>query len=112
MSCYDVYHYFSFLYLISSFCSIFYFCYFNFLKNCYKLIHVFYFVKCLGLALFQFIFTYVPFSIQFCFIILTLFISDISHIFLFDFNRYSMSIFSTSTQLLSSNVYLFIYLLF
>ena len=38
-----------------------------------------------------------------------LFISDISHIFLFDFNRYSISICSTSTELLSSEVYLFIY---
>ena len=73
------------------------------------MIHIFYFVKCLGLALFHFIFSYVSVSIQFCFIILTLFISNISHIFLFDFNRYSISIFSTSTQLLSSQVYLFIY---
>ena len=47
--------------------------------------------------------------IQVRFIILTLFISNISHIFLFDFKRYSISIFSTSTQLLSSEVYLFIY---
>ena len=61
------------------------------------------------LKLFQFIFSYVSFSIQFCFIILTLFISNISHIFLFDFNRHSVSIFSTSAQLLSSEVHLFIY---
>ena len=33
----------------------------------------------------------------------------ISYIFLFDFNRYPISIFSTSTQLLSSEVYRFIY---
>ena len=70
--------------------------------NCYNLIHVFYFVKCLGLTLFQFIFSYVSFSVQFCFIILTLFISNISYIFLFDFNRYSISIFSTFSQLIWS----------
>ena len=63
--------------------------------------HILYFVKCPGLALF--------FGIQFCFINLTLFISSISHIFLFDFNRYSISVFSISTQLLSSEVYLLIY---
>ena len=66
--------------------------------NSYKLIHIFYFVKCLGLAVFQSIFSYVSFSIQFCFIILTLFMSNISHIFLFDFNRYSVSIFCTSSH--------------
>ena len=37
---------------------------------------------------------------SFVFIILTLFISNISHICSFDFNRCSISIFSTSTQLL------------
>ena len=50
-----------------------------------------------------------PLVSNFVLIILTLFISDISHVFLLDFNRYSISIFSTSTQLLSSEVYLFIY---
>ena len=75
------------------------------------MIDIFYFAKCLGLALFHFLFSYLSFSIQFCFIILILFISDISDIFLFDFNHlnYSISSFSTSTQLLSSEVYLFIY---
>ena len=70
---------------------------------------MFYFEKCFGLALFHCIFTCVSFSFQFCFIIITLIFYDISHIFLFDFNRYSMSIFNTSAQLLSSEVYLFIY---
>ena len=41
---------------------------------------------CLGLTLFHVIFSYVSFGIQFCFIFLTLFISNVSHIFLFDFN--------------------------
>ena len=98
-----------FFYLILSFALISIFVTLTFLINCYKLTYIFYFVKCLGLALFHFIFSYISLGIQFCFIILTLFIPDISHIPLFDFNRYSISIFSTSTQLLSSEVYLFIY---
>ena len=107
---FDVYYYFSFLYLsLSHFALISISVSLTFKIGCYKLIHIFFFVKCLGLTLFQFIFSYFSFSIQFCFIILTLFISDISHIFLSDFNRYSVSIFSTSMQLLYSEVYLFIY---
>ena len=50
-----------------------------------------------------------PLVSSFVLLIGTLFISNISHIFLFDFNRYSISAFITSTQLLSSEVYLFIY---
>ena len=62
------------------------------------------FLKCLELALFHSIFSYVSFSIQF----VLSFQLYLFPMFLIDFNRCSISVFSTSTRLLSSQVYMFI----
>ena len=62
-----------------------------------------------GIIPFNIFICFLQYSIEFCFIILAFIIHSISHVFLPDFNRYAILIFSTSTQLLSSEVNLFIY---